>query len=571
MRNSTSELRRALGSCRGGLLAAGLFSFCINVLHLASPLYMMQVYDRVLNSRSGATLLMLTIITAGMMVVSAALEVTRARVLVRAGAIFDERLNVRLFDGIFERQLRTPRTQRAQPLQDLTTLRQFMTGSGLFAFFDAPWAPVFLLILFLLHPILGMIALGGAGIVFLLALATEFATRSPLARANAESIAGLQFTETSLRNVEAVEAMGMLPGIRRRWRQRHRRMLGLQARASDRAGLLSSASRFTRVLLQTVMLGGGAYLAIGNEITPGMMIAASIISGKALAPIDLAVANWNGLINARVAYQRLDELLGVVPPKGERMDLPAPTGRVSAENVLACPPGGHIPTIKNVSFAIEAGEAVGIIGPSAAGKSTLARLLVGVWLPHAGTVRLDGADVSNWPRDKLGPHIGYLPQDIELFEGTVAENIARFGEIDAACVVEAARKAGIHDMILRLPKGYDTALGDGGGTLSGGQRQRMGLARALYGNPSFLVFDEPNSNLDDEGEAALVAAIRNLKDAGRTVVIITHRPSVLAHVDKVMVVRAGMIQLYGPRADVLARVARPVIAANIHPAANRSA
>lgn len=566
MRKPRSELRRILESCQGCLLVAALFSLFINVLQLASPLYMMQVYDRVLNSRSEGTLVMLTIITLGMMMVSALLELTRSRVLVRTGAIFDEKLNVRLFDAVFERQLRIPRAQRAQPLQDLATLRQFMTGQGLFAFFDAPWAPVFIVILFLFHPVLGMIALGGGIVLFILAVATEFATRAPLGRANVEAIANQQFVENSLRNIEAVEAMGMMPGLRRRWRKRHHRTLGFQAQASDRSALLAAASRFTRLALQTAMLGGGAYLAIVNEITPGMMIAASIISGKALAPIDMAVGSWGGLIGARMAYRRLEELLATVPPKGQTMELPAPTGRVSVEGVLAGPPGSHVATVKNVSFTIEAGEAVGIVGPSAAGKSTLARLLVGVWLPHAGKVRLDGADVSNWPREALGPHIGYLPQDIGLFDGTVAENIARFGEIDAGKVVAAARKAGIHDMILRLPQGYDTPIGDGGGALSGGQRQRMGLARALYGDPTLLVFDEPNSNLDDEGEAALVAAIRALKAAGKTVVVIAHRPSVLAAMDKVMVMRDGTIPLYGPRADVLAKVVRPAIAGNARPA-----
>lgn len=560
MRKPKSELRQNLEACRGGLLIAGFFSLFINLLQLASPLYMMQVYDRVLSSRSEGTLIMLSIVTVGMMAVSGALEMVRSRILVRTGAIFDERLSVRLFDAVFERHLRMPRAQRSQPLQDLTTLRQFMTGQGLFAFFDAPWTPIFLLILFMFHPVLGWIAVGGGVVMVILAYVSEWATRSPLGRANVEATASMQFTDTSLRNVEAVEAMGMLPGIRRRWQKRHHKMMGFQAVASDWAGLLSSSSRFTRMVLQSAMLGGGAYLAITNEITPGMMIAASIISGKALAPIDMVVGSWGGLINARMAYRRLEDLLATIPAKGERMTLPAPTGNITVENVLACPPGSQIPTIKNVSFAIKAGEAVGIIGPSAAGKSTLARLLVGVWLPYAGKVRLDGADVSHWPREALGPHIGYLPQDIELFEGTVAENIARFGHIDSDAVVEAARKAGIHDMILRLPQGYDTPIGEGGSALSGGQRQRMGLARALYGDPTFLVFDEPNSNLDDEGEAALVAAIRELKEAGKTVVIIAHRPSVLAHVDKVMVMRDGMVQLYGPRAEVLSKVTRPVIA-----------
>ncbi|WP_431858564.1 type I secretion system permease/ATPase [Azospirillum sp.] len=561
MRTAPSELWRSLGSCRGALLAAGLLSLFVNLLQLASPLYMMQVYDRVLNSRSEGTLAMLTLIALGMMLVSALLELCRARVLVRTGAILDETLNVRLFDALFERQLRAPGGSRTQPLQDLTTLRQFMTGSGLFAFFDAPWAPVFMAVLFLFHPLLGGIALGGGGLLFLLALASEAAARAPLRQANAEATASLHAADAALRHVEVVEAMGMLPGLRRRWQRRHRGMLGYQAQASDRSALLAAASRFTRVALQTSLLGAGAYLAIAGAITPGMMIGASILGGKALAPVDTAVAGWNGLVGARMAWRRLAELLEAAPPAPARMALPAPAGRVAFEGVAAAPPGAAVPTVRALSFTIAAGEAVGIVGPSAAGKSTLARLLVGVWHPRAGTVRLDGADLAAWPRAALGPHIGYLPQDVALLDGTVAETIARFGDVDPGAVVAAARRAGVHDMILRLPQGYDTPVGDGGMALSGGQRQRLGLARALYGDPALLVLDEPNANLDEEGEAALLAAIVAQKDAGRTLVVIAHRPSLLSAVDTVMVMRDGMVALHGPRAEVLAKVTRPIAAA----------
>ncbi|PWC56488.1 peptidase [Azospirillum sp. TSO22-1] len=560
MRGTPSEMWRNLGSCRGALLVAGLLSVFVNLLQLASPLYMMQVYDRVLNSRSEGTLAMLTLITLGMMLVSALLELCRARVLVRTGAILDEELNVRLFDAQFERRLRAPGAPRTQPLQDLTTLRQFLTGSGLFAFFDAPWAPVFMAVLFLFHPLLGGIALGGGGLLFLLALASEAAARAPLRLANAEAAAGLHAAEVALRHVEVVEAMGMLPGLRRRWQRRHRSMLGYQAQASDRSALLAAASRFTRIALQTALLGTGAYLAIVGAITPGMMIGASILGGKALAPVDAAVAGWNGLVGARMAWRRLAELLEAAPPAPARMALPAPTGRIAFEGVAAVPPGATVPTVRALSFTIAPGEAVGIVGPSAAGKSTLARLLVGVWHPRAGTVRLDGADVAAWPRAALGPHVGYLPQDVALLDGTVAETIARFGDVDPGAVVAAARRAGVHDMILRLPQGYDTLVGDGGAALSGGQRQRLGLARALYGDPALLVLDEPNANLDEEGEAALLAAIAAQKAAGQTLVVVTHRPSVLTAMDTVMVMRDGMIALHGPRAEVLAKVTRPVAA-----------
>jgi ATP-binding cassette subfamily C protein EexD len=555
-----SELRLALDRCRGPLLAAMVFSFSINILLLVSPLYMMQVYDRVLTSRSENTLWLLTLIAVGLLLMMGLLEIARSRVLVRVGAYFDHLLSSRLFSAVFERQLRLPRAHRAQPLNDLNTIRQFMTGAGLFVFFDIPWAPVFLVFLYLVHPLLGIITLVGGAIMLVMAILSELVTRRKLERASVDSIAGTYFAETSLRNAEALEAMGMLRAIRGRWLKRHDRVLALQAEASDWAGLLSGLSKFLRNTLQTLLLGGGAYLAINGEISPGMMIAASIIGGKALAPIDMAVGSWGGVISARLAYRRLEDLFRTVPPRRTGMDLPAPTGQISLENAFAVPPGSQIPTLRGVSFSIEAGEAIGIIGPSAAGKSTIARLMVGVWPAVSGKVRMGGADIATIPRDKIGPYIGYLPQDIELFDGTIAENIARFGEIDAVKVVEAARRAGVHDMILRFPAGYDTPIGEAGGQLSGGQKQRMGLARALYGDPALLIFDEPNSNLDDEGEATLIDAIRLLKAVGKTVVIIAHKPSVLINVDKILVVRDGQIALFGPRAEVLAHFTRPVVA-----------
>ena len=556
-----SELRQAVGLCRGALLAAALFSLCINVLLLASPVYMLQVYDRVLRSRSESTLAMLTLITVGLLLVVGVLELVRSRVLVRVGARLEQALGGRLFAAVCERQLSAPGSHRTQPLNDLATIRQFVAGNGLSILFDLPWTPIFLAFLYLVHPALGLIALFGALTIFALTLASELLTRRRLAQAGAEQIASLAFTEASLRNAEVLGAMGMLSAIRRRWLERQRRALALQSEAGDMAGTLTAASKFARMALQTAMLGGGALLAIEGHISPGMMIAASIVGGKALAPIELTVANWSGLVNARLAYRRLDALLASAPPRPEGMELPPPKGRITFEGVVAVPPGGTTPTIRGISFTIEAGETVGIVGPSAAGKSTLARLITGVWRPCAGTVRIDGADVQAWPRERLGPSIGYLPQDIELFEGTVAENIARFGEVDGVKVVEAARYAGVHDMILRLPAGYDTPVGEAGAGLSGGQKQRLALARALYGTPAICVFDEPNSNLDEEGEACLIMAIRRLRQEGRTVVVIAHRPSVLAHADRVMVIQDGALVMFGSRAEVLARITRPTIAA----------
>jgi PrtD family type I secretion system ABC transporter len=521
---------------------------------------MLQVYDRVLRSRSESTLVLLTLITIGLLLVMAGLDLLRSRIMMRVGARLEGVLGGRVFAAICERQLQMPGAQRTQPLNDLSTLRQFVSGSGLFVLFDLPWTPIFLVFLYFVHPLLGLTALLGVVVIFGLTLASEMLNRHRLAQAGAEHIAGLSFTETSLRNAEVLGAMGMLPAVRRRWLERHARATVLQMQAGDLAGGLTAASKFVRVMLQTTMLGAGALLAIEGMISPGMMIAASIVGGKALAPVEMAVANWSSFVNARLAYGRLDALFRAVPSRPEGMELPQPKGRLTFEGVFAVPPGGSTPVIKGVSFAVEPGEVVGIIGPSAAGKSTLAKLMTGVWLPSAGKVRIDGVDVQTWPRERLGPYIGYLPQDIEMLEGTAAENIARFGEVDGIKVVEAARLAGVHDMILHLPAGYDTSVGETGAGLSGGQKQRLALARALYGSPALYIFDEPNSNLDEEGEASLVEAIRLLREGGRTVLVIAHRPSVLAHADKVLVLRDGVMAAFGPRAEVLARFTRPMVA-----------
>lgn len=551
------ELQKALRACRGSFQFAGFFSLFINLMMLAPSIYMLQVYDRVLNGHSESTLLLLTLLLVMILVVVGSLELVRSRILVRVGARLDVLLNQRLFRALFDRALRGLGNVTAQPLSDLTNLRQFLTGNGLFAFFDAPWVPVYIVVLFIMHPYFGWLTVGGTVILLCLVVLNELVTQKPLLMASNMAVSAGGFVSSNLRNTEALEAMGMLGPIQQRWLERQRVVLKLQAIASDRAGLFAAVSKITRLLLQSLVLGLGAYLAIEQVTTPGVMIAAMILAGRALAPIDMVIGTWRGFISARTSYHRLRELLRAIPERPRYMSLPPPRGDLAVEHATVVPPGGTLPAIEGVSFAVKAGESVGIIGPSAAGKSTLARAMLGVWTIQRGKVRIDGADITQWNRDELGPHVGYLPQDIELFDGTVSENIARFGEIDPAKVVEAARKAGVHELILRLPKGYDTPIGEGGTVLSGGQRQRIALARALYGDPVLLVLDEPNSNLDNQGEAALVKAIAGLKAAGRTVLIITHRQNVLAGVDKILVLSEGRVQTFGPREEVMGQTARP--------------
>jgi ATP-binding cassette subfamily C exporter for protease/lipase len=464
----------------------------------------------------------------------------------------DMSLNKRIFNASFERNLRRAGGNPAQALQDLSQVRQFLTGNGLFAFFDAPWTPIYLLVIFLVHPLLGIITLVGSAILFGLALLTEVVTRGPLMEANQAAMSSGAFANNNLRNTEVIEAMGMLPAIRERWFGSHQRILEKQTLASDRAAYINGVSRFVRVTMQSLILGAGALLAIKGDITAGMMIASSILSGRAMAPVEQAIGVWKQLLSARASWERLNKLLQDFPARKEAMSLPKPLGALSVEQAMTAAPGGVSTILRGINFNLAPGEALGIIGPSAAGKSTLARLLVGVWPAQGGKVRLDGADIFLWNKEELGPSIGYLPQDVELFEGTIAENISRFGELDSEAIILAAKRAGVHDMILRFDKGYDTPLAGDGSPLSGGQKQRIALARAIYGDPSLIVLDEPNANLDDLGEAALVEAILDLKKRGKTLVLISHRPSVLSTVDKVLLLRDGGVQLFGPREEVFA-------------------
>jgi ABC-type protease/lipase transport system fused ATPase/permease subunit len=576
MTEKKSEVKAALATCRSAFFMTAAFSAFINLLMLVSPLYMMQVYDRVLHSKSEATLLMLTLITVGLLGVMAMLEVIRSRILVRVGGRMDQLLSERILSAQFQASLHRIGANPGQASRDFDTVRQFLTGAGIFAFFDAPWTPLILALMFMFHPVLGLIALVGGIALFGLALINEAVTKKVLEAANknavvaagaidssmrnAEVLEAMGAIDSSMRNAEVLEAMGMFGNFRDRWAGRREEILRLQSIASDRAGVIMGLTKFIRLLLQTAILGGGAYLAIHEQISPGLIIAGSIMMGRALAPVEQAIGTWKQFVGARIAHRRLNELLSRVPKHQERVALPRPTGDLKIESVVVVPPGSSAPTLSRVSFDLPAGQVLGVIGPSGAGKSTLARLLVGAWRPYAGTVRIDGADLHNWDPEARGDFMGYLPQDVELFDGSVAENIARFGEMDSEAIVTAAKRAGVHDMILHLPQGYDTPIGTGGCALSGGQRQRIGLARAVYGGPCLVILDEPNSNLDDEGEAALVYAITELKRSGTTVVIISHRPSILGVTDQILVLAEGTVRMFGNRAEVLARFTRPVVA-----------
>lgn len=551
-----NEIAQALVSFKSAFRTVGIFSAIINLLMLVPSIYMLQVYDRVLPSRNEITLLMLTLLMLGLYVFMGALEFIRSFVLVRIGAKLDMKLNKRVYTAAFEHNLKRGGTNAGQALQDLTNIRQFVTGNALFAFFDAPWFPIYLIVIFFFEPSLGVFALVGTAVLVALAYINEKVSKKPLSEANTMAIASSTLATNNLRNAEVIESMGMLPNLMHRWFKMHGRFLQLQGEASDKAGVVTAITKFVQVSLQSLVLGYGALLTIEGKITPGMMIAASILMGRALSPVQLVISVWKQWAGTRSAYERLSDLLTANPERKAGMSLPKPQGTVSVEGVTAAPPGSQVAVLKGVSLKIQPGDALGVIGPSGSGKSTLARLLVGVWPAAAGKVRLDGADIYQWNKDELGPHIGYLPQDIELFAGTVSENIARFGEVDSEKVIEAAKRAGVHDMILHFPKGYDTPLADGGGGLSGGQKQRIGLARALYDDPSLIVLDEPNSNLDDMGEQALLATIVDLRRRGKTIVLITHRTSVIGATNKLLLLRDGAVQAFGPTNDVLAALTK---------------
>jgi ATP-binding cassette, subfamily C, bacterial exporter for protease/lipase len=553
-----TELSDAVWSLRPHFVRAFWFSIVATALVLVPTIYMLEVYDRVVNSRNYMTLAMLTVAVLGAYVVMELLEWSRAQVLHAAGLDLDRKLGDRVFMAIFAANLRKVPGGTIQPMMDLRNVRDFLQSGVVLAVMELPIAFVYMILLFAISPILGWIAIAGAILQTGIAWANERATQPPLVAANRTAFAAQQYADGTLRNAQVIEAMGMQRDIHRRWADRQRQFLGLQAIASDRAGGYQALTKFLQTTMGSLLLGLAAYLLLHNELNGGgaMLIIASIFGSKMLAPLVQMVTQWRSVVTVRESWQRLDQLFAAVPAAAPGMSLPPPRGSLQVENVVATAPGTNMPILKGVAFGLQPGEVLAVIGPSASGKTTLARMLVGLWPSLGGKVRLDGADVYAWDKSELGPHIGYLPQDVELFEGTVAENIARFGEVEPAKVEAAARAVGLHDLIMELPQGYDSPIGLEGAMLSGGQRQRVALARAIYGDPVFVVLDEPNSSLDEAGDAALASAILQAKARGTTFVVMTHRSSIFPVVDKILVLRDGQVQAFGPRDEVLGAISK---------------
>jgi len=562
--NATTPLSKAYGRFRAVIGATVLFSFFSNILMFVGPLYMLQVYDRVLASRNELTLVMISAIAVALLVTYGLLEFIRSKLLVRAGLQFDDMLADPAFNRVIRNQLAAPNSGAHVTLQDIDRVREFLTGQGILAFFDAPWVPLFLALCFAFHPWLGMVATTGAVIIFILALTNEFATRSLLQEAGSASQGASHFVTTTMQNAEVIRALGMEKQLTKRWLKQHDNVLDKQATASGRAGAIMASSKFVRMSLQIAILGMGAYLAILQEISPGIMIAASIVMGRALAPVEQAVGQWKQFVGARQAHKRLTKVFGSFADEEERMQLPTPKGNLQVQGLIATAPGAkpgdgnsRPALLKGVSFSVAQGEVLAVIGPSGSGKSTLVRHLVGAAQPQAGSVRLDGTELHHWDAGQLGRHMGYMPQDVKLFRGSVSENISRFvdqpGDDE---VVAAAQLSGAHEMIQTLGEGYDTDVGDGGQSLSGGQRQRVGLARAVFRNPNLIVLDEPNSNLDAHGEQALAACIQEMKKRGKTVVLVTHKANLLALTDKTLMLVGGQVEKFGPTREMFAQQAQ---------------
>ena len=559
-RAKTSELKEALQALYGPFRQVLFFSLFTNFLVLSSVAYMLEVYERVLDSRSHSTLLMLTVLVLLAYVVLEMLEWVRADLLHRTGLRLDAALNARVFNAVFFVKL-AGAPGVSQALNDLRTVREFLSSPTSLAVLDTPIALLILLLIYWISPVMGIFSLAVAIIQIGVAVLTESGTRQPLVQANQGAIQAQQYIDNSLRNAEAIEAMGMLSAFQRQWKEKQIQVIALQALASDRAGLSAALSKFVMITQSSALLGIGVWLTFNGEfLSFGLMFVASVLGGRAIAPIVQVILQWRQVVAARDAYARLDNLLTNVPAKAVGMPLPPPTGTLTVEGVVAAAPGTQIPIIRGMSLAIPAGTTVAVIGPSASGKSSLARLMVGVWPASSGKVRLDGADIHAWNKAELGPHVGYLPQDVELFDGSLADNIARFGEVDQAKVEAAATAVGLHELIMALPDGYDTEIGDEGCFLSGGQRQRVALARAIYGNPRFIVLDEPNSSLDEAGEQSLLHTLQWLKSQGTTIVIVTHRSNILQAVDRILLVVDGTAKAYGPRDEVLAALQKQLSA-----------
>lgn len=556
-----SELRGAMRACRGAFVGIALFSCLVNVLTLTGSLFMLEVYDRVLPSRSVPTLLALSALTAMLFGFQAILEIMRGRLLIRIGNHIDRALSPRIFDIIVKWPLRAKGGVEQQAVRDIETVRGFLSGAGPTVVFDLPWLPFYLALCFAFHPLIGATALGGAAVLVTLALLTELLVRAPVKKAAALSAQRQRLVAIGQRNAEAIAAMGMGPRLRQIWQDTTSRYLSDQRRANDITGGFGAFGRIMRAMLQSAVLAVGAYLVIRGEASAGIIIASSILTGRALAPVDLAIANWKGFVATRQSWGRLGKLLKAMPVPTHRLRLPAPHRDLTVDNLAIAPPAAQRLAVSGAKFQLKAGSAAAIIGPSASGKSSLARALVGIWPPVRGSVRLDGAAIDQWDAEEIGQHIGYLPQDVELLEGTIAQNIARFDPgASAEAVIAAAKAASVHDMIVGFPMGYETPVGEHGAALSAGQRQRVALARALYRDPFLIVLDEPNSNLDAEGEEALTAAILSVRARGGIAVIVAHRPSALAAVDQVLVMAQGVQQTFGPKDEVLAKITKRELA-----------
>jgi len=549
-----TPLSKAIRACYPAFGSTFLLSLFINMSLLVSPIYAMQVYDRVLTSRNLGTLVMLTLIVATFLALYGILEYARSGVLVRAGVAFENNLRRPLFDTMMRAELSPRHRLGQQVIRDAELLRESMTSGLTSALCDLPWTPVFVLLCYLMHPLLGTVALTGALVSFSLALISNWATRSQVEKTNRLSNEANKFVAAALRNGEVVRGLGMGDIVLDRWSGHQSAALASHALANERSAILLAVSKFSRMAVQTSLLCVGAWLAVEGSISPGAMMAASIVMGRALAPVEQVVAQWRRIVACRSAYRRLVELFQALPAENAPTSLPTPTGKLDVEGVTVWPNNSNRPAVKSVSFSLEAGDSLAVVGASASGKSSLARALAGVWPAKGGHIRIDGAELTQFDPNILGKSIGYLPQDVELFSGTVAENIARLGSVDDDKVLAAAKAAGVHEAILRLPNGYDTPIGDGGVSLSGGMRQRVGLARALYGNPKLIILDEPNANLDEEGERALGKALAQMKANKQTVIVVTHRPAILAHVDKMLVMSFGQALAFGERDEVIAKM-----------------
>ena len=547
-----SALTRKLWTFRQEFFWVGIFSMIANVLMLTPTLYMLQVYGRVMKSGSELTLLMVTLFLVFFYGVMAFAEWLRSRLLVRIGVRLDEELNSQVFNSSFEAYLNRTRHNVNEAFSDLTNIRQFLTANGVIAFFDTPWTPIYIAVIFLLNPFLGWLSILFAVVQVGLTLQSHRITTREIESATESGNDSYRFVQSKLRNIEPVHAMGMVGNFRDRWFRLHDVSLAKADLAMERQHRQQAFAKFVRYTMQSLTLGAGALMVIEGKMSAGSMIAANVLMSKALQPLDLVVATWKPFVQARTAFRRLEKLLEEFPERKPGSKHQDPLGEIRLEALSATVDGREKPILQDINAVFPAGRVVVVVGPSGSGKSTLARCIVGIWPERKGKVLIDGEPIESWDRLELGPHIGYLPQDIELFEGSIAENIARFGDLDSQKVIEAAKRTGIHDMVLRFPHGYDTQIGEAGGILSGGQRQRIGLARAMYGNPEILVFDEPNANLDDAGERSLLEAVADLRRSGKTVILITHRPSILGAADLLVVMRDGRILHCGPRNDVLA-------------------